>query len=48
MCCGLFRVLPGVPKKYTSLKQKLFVLGTDQSVKLVSFIKQALNLDFDT
>ena len=33
----------GCPPK----KQKLFVLKTDQSIKLVSFIRQILKLDFD-
>ena len=35
-------------KKYTSPKLEVFVLRTDQSAKLVSFIKQVLNSDFDT
>ena len=40
--------IPGVSKKYTSLKSKIFVLITDQSVTLVSFVRQVLSLDFDT
>ena len=43
----MYIYIPGVPKKYTSLKSKIFVLITDQSVKLVSFVRQVLNLDFD-
>ena len=39
--------IPGVPKKYTSLKSKIFVLRTDQAAKLVSFVRQVLNLDFE-
>ena len=27
---------------------KIFVMRTDQSVKLVSFVRQVLSLDFDT
>ena len=42
------KTVPGVPKKYISLKSKTFVLRTDQSIKLVSFVKEVLNLDFDT
>ena len=39
----------GCPKKkYTSLKSKIFLLRTDQSVTLVPFVRQVLNLDFDT
>ena len=29
------------------MKSKVFVLRIDQSVKLVSFIRQVLNIDFD-
>ena len=43
-----FKILLGVPKKYTNLKSKIFVLRSDQSVKLVSFVRQVLNIDFDT
>ena len=42
---GVYRVSQ---KKYTSLKSELFVLRTDQSVKLMSFVRQVQNLDFDT
>ena len=35
------RMLLCVPKKYTSLKSKILVLRTDQSVKLVPFVRQA-------
>ena len=41
-------LIPGVPRKYISLKSKIFVLRSDQSVKLTSFVRQVLNLDFDT
>ena len=44
-----YSVILGVPKKSTKgLKSKVFVLRSDQSVKLVSFVRQGLNLDFDT
>ena len=39
--------IPDVPKKYTSLKSKIFAVRSDQSVKLVSFVRQVLNLEFD-
>ena len=42
-----FHKAPSVPKKYTSLKSKIFVCFV-QSVRLVSFVGQVLNLDFDT
>ena len=41
----------GCPKKvhiYTYIYMGIFVLRTGQSVKLVSFVRQVLNLDFDT
>ena len=42
-------ITPGVPKKkYTSLKSKIFVLRIDPSIKLVSFVREALKLEFDT
>ena len=34
-------------KKYTSLNSKIFVQRTGKSVKLVSFVRQDLNLGFD-
>ena len=39
----------GVPEKQcTKSKSKIFVPRSNQSVKLVSFVTQAFNLDFDT
>ena len=35
-------------KKYTNLKSKIFALRIDQSIKLVSFVREVHNLDFDT
>ena len=35
-------------KKYTSLKSKVFVPRSDQSLKLVLFVRNVLNVDFDT
>ena len=35
-------------KKYTSLKPKISVPRSDQSVRLASFVRSVLNLDFDT
>ena len=40
--------MPGVPKKVHKFEIKIFVLRTDESVKLVSFVGQILNLGFDT
>ena len=45
LCDLMYRVSH---KKYTSLKSKIVVLRSDQSVKLVSFVRQVLNSDFDT
>ena len=38
----------GVAKKYVSLKSHIFVLRTDGSLTLVSFVRQDLNLNFET
>ena len=35
-------------KKYTSLKSCIFVLRTDKSLTFVSFVRQELNLNFET
>ena len=42
------RSILDVPKKYTSLKSYIFVLRTDKSLNFVSFVRQDLNLNFDT
>ena len=40
--------IPGVPKKVHKFKIKIFVLRSDQLlIKLVSFVRQVVNLDFD-
>ena len=44
-------IIPGVPKKYTSLKVisfKFFLLRMDKSQNFVSFVRQDLNLNFET
>ena len=38
----------GIPKKYTSLKSYIFVLRTDKSLNFVLFVRQDLNLNFET
>ena len=40
--------VPGIPKKVHKFEIKIFLLRTDQSVKFMSFVRQVLNLDFDT
>ena len=45
--CDAFR-LPGVPKKYTSLKSHIFELRTDKSLNFVPLVRQDLNLNFES
>ena len=45
---GIFNPTGCPKKKYTRLKSRIFVLRSDQSVKLVTIVRQVLNLDFDT
>ena len=43
------REYTGCPKKkYTSLKSYIFVLRTNKSLNVVSFVRQDLNLNFES
>ena len=42
------RPIPGVPKKYTSLKPYIFVLRTHKTLNCMSSVRQDLNLNFET